>query len=286
MTKIIDLIKLTRIEHSIMLAIAVLIGEIISAQKLPESSIVLLSFIPAILLGMASFSINDYFDLKSDRINKRFDRPLVAGKISPKFAHNFAIALFLVGILTSFVVNLNAFIITTVFAFLSYLYSYKLKDIAFIGNVYIAMTMAIPFIYGNFVVNYNLDTGASILGLIAFTTGLAREITGTIRDIGGDKKARGSKTLPIITGIKNSAYIASFLYIIAIILGLIPYLYISNYRYKIYYIIPVIITDVILIYIALNIIRNQKIGFLKKCRNLSLLAMFIGLLGFLFGALA
>lgn len=286
MTKIIDLIKLTRIEHSIMLAIAVLIGEIISAQKFPESSIVLLSFIPAILLGMASFSINDYFDLKSDRINKRFDRPLVAGKISPKFAHNFAIALFLVGILTSFVVNLNAFIITIVFTFLSYLYSYKLKDIAFIGNVYIAMTMAIPFIYGNFVVNYNLDMGASILSLIAFTTGLAREITGTIRDIGGDKKARGSKTLPIIIGVKNSAYITSFLYIIAIILGLIPYLYISNYRYKIYYIIPVIITDVILIYIALNIIRNQRIGFLKKCRNLSLLAMFIGLLGFLFGALA
>lgn len=72
----------------------------------------------------------------------------------------------------------------------------------------------------------------------------------------------------------------------AVILGLIPYLYLTNYKYKIYYILPVIATDVILIYIALNIIINQKTEFLKKCRNLSLLAMFIGLLGFLFGAIA
>lgn len=193
MAKIADLVKLTRVEHSLMLAIAVFIGELISASKLPEPSMIALSFVPPILLGMASFSINDYFDLESDRINKRFDRPLVAGKVSPKFAHNFAIALFLIGILVSFAVNFNAFIIVTIFALLSYLYSYKLKDIALIGNAYIAMTMAIPFVYGNFVVNQNLDNGALILSLIAFTTGLAREITGTIRDIGGDKKARGSK---------------------------------------------------------------------------------------------
>jgi len=283
--KIMDLIKLTRIEHAIMLAIAIVIGEIIPAKKFPEMGMAFLSFLPAIFIEIASFSINDYFDFETDRINRRMDRPIAAGKISRSFAHKFAIISFLIGILIASTINFNAFIIAVIFAFLSYLYSYKLKDMAFIGNLYVATTMAIPFIYGNFVVSDNLGMTILIISLIAFTTGLAREITQTIRDIRGDKKGRGSKTLPMAIGIKKSAFIASLLYVIAVILSLIPYLYIENYKSNIYYIIPIAVTDVILIYIALNIIKSQTKGFLNKSRNMSLFAMFIGLLGFLFGAL-
>ncbi|HUB92789.1 MAG TPA: UbiA family prenyltransferase, partial [Candidatus Saccharimonadales bacterium] len=63
-------LKLTRIEHSIMLVIAVLAAELI-AKGLPSLPILVLSLIAPVFISMAAFAINDYFDLKVDKINKK-----------------------------------------------------------------------------------------------------------------------------------------------------------------------------------------------------------------------
>ena len=69
-------LKLTRIEHSVMLAIAVVAAELISGV-LPSPGIFVLALIPPIFVSMGAFAVNDYFDIKVDRFNKRYDRPLV-----------------------------------------------------------------------------------------------------------------------------------------------------------------------------------------------------------------
>ena len=81
------LIRLTRIEHAFMLSLAVIIGEVIAGlDVLASLPFVLLTIIPPFFIEIASFAVNDYFDLESDKLNKRMDRPLVSGEINPSFA--------------------------------------------------------------------------------------------------------------------------------------------------------------------------------------------------------
>jgi len=276
-----DLWRLTRFEHSIMLAVAVAVGEIIALRSFPQFYPFALSVLPPMLVGAASFAINDYFDLESDRINRRSDRPLVGGRIRPGKAFAVSILLFLVGILLSLFVNANCFLLTILFSLFACLYSFKLKDIAVAGNIYIASTMAIPFIYGGLAVSNEVPAAVLLLSSVAFVSGLAREVMGTARDVKGDKRGRGSKTLPMLIGVENSLIVSSLLYIISVLLSFIPYLYIPPYAGNIFYITPVIIADAVFAYIAINSLGKDSRKFMKKSRNLSLAAMFIALLGFL-----
>jgi len=279
--KVKDLWELTRFEHSIMLAIAVVVGEVVTLRFLPSYDFLLLSVIPPMLASAASFAINDYFDLRSDRINRRRDRPLVSGKVKPQRAYLLSIALFISGILVSLLINLNSFILVVAFSILAYLYSFRLKDVALLGNIYIAATMAIPFLYGGVAVADELPPALLVLSSIAFVSGLAREVMGAIRDVRGDRRGRKSKTLPMVIGARNSLLLSSLLYIASIALSVIPYAYIQPYAGNILYIIPTVITDVLLAYIALNSFRDTSAGFMKSSRNISLAAMFVALLGFL-----
>ena len=276
-----DLWRLTRFEHSIMLAVAVAVGEMITLRSFPQLYQFALSALPPMLVGAASFAINDYFDLESDRINRRADRPLVRGRTKPDIVFAISIFLFLVGTILSVLVNANCFLLTLLFSVLAYLYSFKLKDVAVAGNIYVASTMAIPFIYGGLAVSNGVPVAVLLLSSVAFVSGLAREVMGTARDVKGDKRGRGSKTLPMFIGVKNSLVVSSLLYVISILLSVIPYLYIPPYAGNIFYIIPVIIADAVFAYIALNSLREGSGKFMKRSRNLSLAAMFIALLGFL-----
>ena len=276
-----DFWKLTRLEHSVMLAFAVAVGEIVALRALPNFDILILSVLSPMLVGAASFAINDYFDLRSDRINRRSDRPLVSGRVKPHSALLLSLLLFLAGIILSIFLNFNCFILTLLFSLLAFLYSFKLKDIALVGNIYIALTMAVPFIYGSLAVVNEVADAVLLLSSIAFVSGLAREMMGTARDIRGDRAGRGSRTLPMLIGVRSSLLLSSLLYIVGIALSAVPYLYINPYAGNIFYLTPIIIADVMLAYIALHSLKESSEEFMKASRDISLVAMFIALVGFL-----
>ena len=276
--------ELTRFEHSVMLAIAVLIGEVITLRSTPSYSSIL-AVLPPMLVGAASFAVNDYFDLKTDRINRRFDRPLVAGRIKPTTALFLSLLLFLFGILLSVWVNFNCFLLVTAFSVLSVLYSSKLKDVAVIGNLYIASTMAVPFIYGGLAVADKIPLSILLLSSTAFVSGFGREIMGAARDVRGDRRGRGSATLPVLIGVKNCLVLSSLLYLLSILLSFLPYFYVEEYRGDAFYLAPAVIADLIFAYIAFGSLRKTSKEFMLLSRKLSLAAMFVALLGFLAGAL-
>ncbi|MBI4399915.1 UbiA family prenyltransferase [Candidatus Micrarchaeota archaeon] len=277
--KIKDLVDLTRPEHALMLAIAVIIGEIITFQGLPPLDLILLSILPPIFIQFGSFSLNDFLDVESDKLNKRLDRPLVRGEIKPETALYVAIISFISGNLFAYFINPTCLLISIVFSILAILYNYKLKDIALLGNAYIASTMAIPFIFGNFVVSKELTTLTIILGAIAFIAGLAREIIKSIQDMEGDIIARKSKTLPVIVGPRNSAYLAILLYIGLIKMSLVPYLF--NYlSYSILSILLLVLADLLILVICIKVLSQTKEAF-RFARSYSLIALFLGLLSYL-----
>lgn len=285
MNKIGAVLRLTRIEHSIMLVIAVLAAELISGH-IPSAMILLLSIITPIFVSMGSFAINDYYDVNADKANRRNDRPLVNGSLTTRQALWIAIVCFIIGVIASLFINPYAFAIALVFALLAVLYSYRMKDMLLVGNVYIAFSMVIPFIYGNYVVAHVLNTDIIFVGIVIFLAGVAREIHGMIRDYRGDAKARGSKNLVYHIGAPRASQFAAILYVEAIMVSI--YLFFFNYpfSFNLVYLVPIAITDISLLYISYGyLVQKKSSGFYRLSRNLSLAVMALSLIAFLAAAL-
>ena len=137
----------------IMLAVAVFIGETVVLRSVPQLSLpIILSLLVPMLSEMGSFALNDYLDIETDRLNKKM-RPLVKGTISPGFALWFSVISLALSLVLAYFINTDAFFIALVFDALAIAYDWKLKDLPMLGNIYIGLSMAIPFIFGDFVVS-------------------------------------------------------------------------------------------------------------------------------------
>ena len=284
-----------RLEHGFMLFIAILIGSVISQRilydkiALPPFKNFLLTFFTALFLEASTFALNDYFDYKIDKINNRIDRPLVRGDISKKTALYIFLILFPLGIISSFFVNYTCFVIALITAIFAIFYDIKLKRIKLLGNFYIAYVMAIPFVFGSAAIlpydNYfNIPSLILIISLIAFLAGSGREIMKDVMDFEGDKK-EGVKSFPKYIGKKNSNIVASFFYIFAVLLSILPFISknFDIYYQNIYYISIIILTDILLLFTSVKIIMDKNVD-MKVYRKLTLFAIFLGLVGFLVGA--
>jgi geranylgeranylglycerol-phosphate geranylgeranyltransferase len=275
--------RLTRIEHSLFLALAVLIGEIVVTKDIQVLPTVF-GILSVFFIGMGSFAVNDIFDYKIDKLNKRVDRPLVSGKFSLQGARRLTVISFLLGIMFSFLININCIIIGLVFTILSVAYStppIRLKHLPLVGNLFIAFSMAVPFIYGNYIVAKEINGAIWILALIAFLTGVGREIIKSVQDVRGDQKY-GAKTLPVVIATQKSIIIAIIPIFFAVVLSVIPFLLLSKFQNNWLYLGPIIVTDLILLW---SICLSVRLKELEKVRKLTLLALGIGLMGFLLGAL-
>ncbi|MBS3067872.1 UbiA family prenyltransferase [Candidatus Micrarchaeota archaeon] len=281
-----DFFKLVRFEHAIMLAIAVFIGETVVLGHIPEFTIlILLSLLVPIFSEMGSFALNDYLDVDSDRLNKKTERPLVRGAIKPDFAFKFAWLAFIVSTVLAFFINIPTFVIALMFNAFAILYNYKLKDMPLLGNIYIASTMAIPFIFGNFAVSARLRVISLVLAMLGFISGIAREIVKSIQDMEGDMLARKAQTLPILIGRKNASIFAVIFYIMFIPLSYTPFLYglkMSAIPMILIFIGNLgILYNILLVYKAIHESDKSSKQYLKKARNVTLAALFIGLVGYL-----
>jgi geranylgeranylglycerol-phosphate geranylgeranyltransferase len=288
--------QLMRLEHGVMLFIAILIGSLISQKTLYSNTNlplvnIFLTFFTALFLEASTFALNDYYDLEIDRINKRTDRPLARGDISPKTALYLFYLLFPLGLVCSFFVNMTCFIIALVTALISVLYDVKMKNIKLIGNFYIAYIMAIPFIFGGATVLGNnafsfgtINPVIYIIALIAFLAGAGREIMKDVMDFEGDLK-KGVKSFPRYIGIRASNGIAAVFYLLAIAFSFIPFFLIGYgvYYQNVTYFILVFITDTMLLSTSLQLVIKKKPN-MKFHRKYTLAAIFIGLLAFLIGA--
>jgi len=282
--------ELMRLEHGVMIAIAIVVGALIASKSFPELKIFIITFFMALFLEASTFTLNDYYDLEIDKKNKRNDRPLVRGDISPKSALYIFFILFPLGIVFSYFINLTCFIIALITAIFAIIYDLYLKKLKLLGNFFIAYVMAIPFIFGGAsvlksnIIIMDLSPAIIIVALIAFLAGSGREIMKDVMDFKGDIKT-GVKSFPKYIGIYKSNILSAFFYTIAVILSFVPFsirnftFYYQNY----YYLIFILITDFMLLFTISQLIFKKRIN-MKFHRNFTLLALFVGLIAFLLGA--
>jgi len=295
MNKLKAIWQLMRLEHGVMIALAILVGYLIAVQNnIPPLETIILpllfSFFTAFFLQASTFALNDYYDLDIDRRNQRTDRPLVRGDLTPKTAVYLFLFLFPLGIICSSFVNLTCFLIALITGLLSIVYDTVLKKMKLLGNFFIAYVMAIPFVFGGAAALpseeavLHLHPAIFIVALIAFLAGAGREIMKDAMDFEGDRQ-KGVKSFPRYIGIRASNIIAATLYLPAIMLSFVPFFFqgYGTYYQNLLYFILVFLTDTMLLSTSLQLIVKQKPN-MRFYRKFTLLALFIGILAFLIGA--
>lgn len=276
-------LDLLRIEHGLMYGFGVVIGIYVSDPFFSDLRKILLGYLTAVFLQASTFAMNDYFDYEVDLANSRTDRPLVRGDISRKTAMIFAIALMPLGFAAAHLISPPAFVFAVVVSAFACLYNIRLKELGFAGNLYIAFTMAAPFLFGSIISSGWITERSLLLASMAFLTGVGREIMKGIEDVEGDA-LRNVKSLARTMGEKRAAVIAAVFYLLAVSISPIPLVYLPEFMFDLKYAFPVAMTDILLIHVSLRMVRDYRKESIRVYRKTTLIAMVFGLIGFFAGA--
>jgi geranylgeranylglycerol-phosphate geranylgeranyltransferase len=278
---------LTRLEHGFIYAISLVVSLIIAYHRVNDldMTLVVAGVIAVVTAEMGAFALNDYFDVEVDRTNNRTDRPIVRGDISKKEALLLTIASFAVSIVAGFFMgNIGALVVLVVLIAFGILYDYKLKEYGILGNVYIAFTMAAPFLFSSML--FQNSQVLLVLSVIAFFVGLGREIMKGIMDVEGDA-LRDVKTVARVYGTTTAKYVAVALYLIGILFAPVPFIFNidQHFYHNLVYAIPAAIASLILVYVCVNLLRGHDRKTISRARKVTLVGMVVALLAFLAGAL-
>ncbi|MEA2042232.1 MAG: geranylgeranylglycerol-phosphate geranylgeranyltransferase [Bacteroidota bacterium] len=178
-----------------------------------------------LLIAAAGYVINDYFDTKTDILNR--PQSIIVGKtISRQTAMILHVVLNLLGLLLGFYISYAVGIWKLVYIYimitgLLWFYSSAFKRQFLIGNIIVALLVAIvplmPALYEVAQLNEIYRKGLILLhtnfngifhwiagfSVFAFLTNLIREIIKDTEDFEGDK-AYGRRSIPVISGIKRT----------------------------------------------------------------------------------
>ena len=278
MSKTIDLMLLTRPVNSIMVGFAVIVGISVSAPNQLLSVPALLGFLTGFLISSYSMVVNDWYDLEVDRINSP-DRPLASGRIHPRTAGVFAGIMLTLGLISSILIGLDTFIIASVFAAIAWIYNYQGKKQMLLGNMMVAASVAIPYIYGGATVGMIGDLLLWFLALTSFLAATGREIIKTIADVNGDA-ARQVKSIARVYGSRIAAYAGAFFFLGAVASTVIPILV---GEVGIVFTVLILIPDILFIYAAVRIIMDYSKLKALQIKKLALIGMIIGMVIFIIG---
>lgn len=205
-------------------------------QKIHDQSILFFFLVLSTLLIAAGGNIiNDYFDVKADKVNK--PERLIVGRLIEKRQ---AILLhwilngiaFVIAIAVSIYVKSSSIVLIHLVSInLLWFYSLYFKKKPFVGNVVVALlTGMIPIlviVYFEVLNNFNKPFSAFhedswtvnlnynfiyVLALMAFIQNLAREILKDVEDMEGDKKI-SARTVPMILGVQRTKILVAGLLI-------------------------------------------------------------------------
>ncbi|MGQ9644097.1 MAG: geranylgeranylglycerol-phosphate geranylgeranyltransferase [Ignavibacterium sp.] len=270
-------IKLTRPLNSLITALVVLVGGVISSfQNSIEINLILAS-VAASIVAASGNVINDMFDIEIDKIAHP-ERPLASGKLKTIEAKYFYIVLIIISISISLILT-NHLLIITVFAIsLLFLYSFILKKIPLVGNIVIALLTALAFLFGGVAVDN--FSGAIIPAIFAFLINLIRELVKDAEDYEGDK-TYSVNTFPIKFGMKRTKKLVLAISIVLIAFTFYPFVE-SIYKIE-YFVVVMAIVNPILLYSLKKLFENDDKKSFKQISSILKLDMIFGLIAIYLG---
>jgi geranylgeranylglycerol-phosphate geranylgeranyltransferase len=174
----------------------------------------------AAVLNAASNGLNQIYDLTNDRVNKP-KRAIPAGRLSIPEAWVLSIVWFAVALLLALLVNLQCFLLAALATVFTWIYSappLRTKKRGLWANVTIAIPRGVLLkVAGWSTVKSVWGAEPWYIGLIFGLFLLGASTTKDYSDIEGDR-ADGCRTLPIIYGVKKSAWMIAPSFVIPFLL--------------------------------------------------------------------
>lgn len=196
----------------------------------------LLLVLATVLIAVAGYFINDFFDIEIDKINKP-GKNIVNTKIKAAFLKNLYFIINIIAIIIGFYLGylLGAFQFGFIFlltAIMLWFYSVKYKRQFFMGNFAVAILSALviflPWLFefislrsnpDEFINAYQVLHKINIFiwsyALFAFLTSIIREILKDMEDLKGDKEF-GCRTIPVVIGVFKTKFVVGFFILISI----------------------------------------------------------------------
>jgi 4-hydroxybenzoate polyprenyltransferase len=214
------LLRLIRLPNLLIIALCqalvywFLIPDTVKHSERPGS--VLLVITATLLVAAAGYVINDYYDLKIDRVNKP-ERITVGRVVTRRKAMLGHLGLSAAGLLAALFCGWPTAFITALSAGLLWLYSAQLKKRPLIGNLAVALLAAAAVLV---VGVYFREVNQWVLGFAGFSflISLIREIIKDLEDREGDASFR-CRTLPIVAGVVITKWVVGVL-LLSYVLGL------------------------------------------------------------------
>ncbi len=279
-----NILKLIRYKNLLILLLtqALMVGALITpllvsygmTDSIPFAELALL-LLTTLLLAAGGYSINDYFDHKTDRINKP-ERVIPDKKISREQALN--IYRYLTGgaLISGFglawyLQSISLAVFFPAVAALLWYYSAVLKRMPLIGNLLVASLSALSIVSTAWVTIAHLQLGyhnlifetaipgellrlVSFFALMAFLLNLVRELVKDAEDLQGDKQT-GARTLPVMAGLTITRYLCVALILVTLFIltfffyRIVPY---THWSGAIYLLLSTVLPLLWLSYIILN----------------------------------
>jgi len=248
-----------------------------------------------VLITAAGYVINDYFDIKTDLINR--GKVLVGTSIPRRQAMMWHNILNITGVLLGFFVSWRTgyFWMGILFLLVSgmlYFYSASYKRQFLIGNIIVAFLTAMvpmlvvlyeaPVLYRFYTLNALQPPDLTIIfywvggfALFAFLTTLTREIIKDIEDFEGDI-AYGRNTIPVVIGILTTKIVSICLVLVTLVLlFFVWFLFIHDTITLIYISVTVAAP---LLFVIYQIIISKSRRQLHSASRIMKIVMFTGIL--------
>jgi geranylgeranylglycerol-phosphate geranylgeranyltransferase len=269
-------IDLTRPVNVAITVLSIPAASILAGARVNQWLEVLVAALTGGFVAAAANSINDYFDVEIDKINKP-SRPIPRGDATKKEARIEWLVLSFVAIVMNFFLGSYALGIVVFAVVILYWYSAVFKRTIIVGNVVVGLMTGMTFIYGAVVVG-NLNR-ALVPTLFAFLINLAREVIKDIEDVEGDRKEHAI-TLPVKYGTGPALWLASVSILLLIATTIVAYVF---RVYTVLYLYPVLFVDILLLTVVIwmwkdqtPLTMNRLSTGLKLCMIVGLGAIFLG----------
>ncbi len=247
-----------------------------------------------VFITAGGYVINDYFDIKTDLINK--GKVIVGTKVPRRQAIMWHNLLNIAGVAIGFYISSRAGYIWLgalflVVSGLLYFYSASYKRQFLIGNLVVALLTALvpmlvvfyewPALYRYYSLNaIRLPEFNFIIywiggfSLFAFITNLIREIIKDIEDFEGDL-AYGRNTIPVVIGILSAKIVSvSLILIMVVLLYLIWHFYISDTITLVYITAAIVLP---LLYVIYKLLKSSERRELHHASSMMKIVMISGI---------
>jgi geranylgeranylglycerol-phosphate geranylgeranyltransferase len=275
-----DYFSLIRPANSIMVGFAVIVGIAVTSYGKDLLSLdSLLGFITGFCVSSFSMITNDLYDYEVDRVNQP-TRPIPSGRISLSAAKIYSLPYLIIGLIAAAIISPANLVIAVIFALVGWFYNYRGKKYGLAGNSLVALSLAIPYIFGSIALGVYSVNLAYLLALTSFLAGLGREVLKGISDVAGDK-VRGIMSVAITRGMNQAKGLVAALFLAAVASSALPVAASLLGRALYVYVGLILIPDAIFLYLAIKTLGIKDASYSLKLKQIALLGMLLGLVSYL-----